>query len=94
LTLEQGFSNSVLEGRCPAEFSSNPDQKHLSKLIKVFRITIGWTYRLELNSAGQPPSRTEFEKPCSKVKKTGKKNFFHVPRTTEYLENVLIIKFC
>jgi len=35
----QGFSNSVLEGRCPAEFSSNPDQTHLSKLIKVFRIT-------------------------------------------------------
>jgi len=29
--------NSVLEGHCPAEFSSNPD--HLSKLIKDFRIT-------------------------------------------------------
>jgi len=28
-----------LEGHCPAEFSSNPDQTHLSKLIKVFRIT-------------------------------------------------------
>jgi len=25
----QGFSNLVLEGRCPAEFSSNPDQTHL-----------------------------------------------------------------
>jgi len=35
----QGFSNSVLEGRFPAEFSSNPDQTQLSKLIKVFRIS-------------------------------------------------------
>jgi len=24
-----GFSNAVLEGLCPAEFSSNPDQTHL-----------------------------------------------------------------
>jgi len=37
--LKQGFSNSVLEGHCPAEFSSNTDQTHRSKLIKVFRIT-------------------------------------------------------
>jgi len=29
LPLEQGFSNSVLESHCPAEFSSNPDQTHL-----------------------------------------------------------------
>jgi len=29
-TLTQCFSNSVLEGRCPAEFNSNnPDQTHL-----------------------------------------------------------------
>ncbi len=29
----------VLEGRCPAEFSSNPNQTHLNKLINVFKIT-------------------------------------------------------
>ncbi len=28
-----------LESRCPAEFSSNPNQTHLNKLINVFRIT-------------------------------------------------------
>ncbi len=30
---------SVLECRGPVEFSSNPNQTHLNKLIKVFRIT-------------------------------------------------------
>jgi len=35
----QGSSNLALEGQSPAEFSSNPDQTHLSKLIKDFRIT-------------------------------------------------------
>uniref|UniRef100_A0A673FM63 Si:ch211-149b19.2 n=1 Tax=Sinocyclocheilus rhinocerous TaxID=307959 RepID=A0A673FM63_9TELE len=30
-----GCPNSVLEGRCPAEFSSNPNQTHLKQLIKV-----------------------------------------------------------
>jgi len=38
VSLAQDFSNSVLEGRCPAEFISNPDQTHLSKLTNVFRI--------------------------------------------------------
>ncbi len=31
----QGSPSSVLEGRCPAEFSSNPNQIHLKQLIKV-----------------------------------------------------------
>ncbi len=31
----QGSSNLFLEGRCPAEFSSNPNQTHLKQLIKV-----------------------------------------------------------
>ncbi len=31
----QGSPSSVLEGRCPAEFSSNPNQTHLKQLIKV-----------------------------------------------------------
>ncbi len=33
--LEQGGPNSVLEGRCHAEFSSSPNQTHLKQLIKV-----------------------------------------------------------
>ncbi len=33
--LDQGSPSSVLEGRCPAEFSSNPNQTHLKQLIKV-----------------------------------------------------------
>ncbi len=32
----QGCPNSVLEGRCPAEFSSNPNQTHLKQLIKLY----------------------------------------------------------
>ncbi len=35
ILLEQGSPSSVLEGRCPAEFSSNPNQTHLKQLIKV-----------------------------------------------------------
>ncbi len=38
-TLDQGWATSVLEGRCPAEFSSNPNQTHLKQLINVFKIT-------------------------------------------------------
>ncbi len=37
--LEQGQATSVLEGQCPAEFSSNPNQAHMKKLINVFKIT-------------------------------------------------------
>ncbi len=33
--LNQGSPSSVLEGRCPAEFSSNPNQTHLKQLIKL-----------------------------------------------------------
>ncbi len=32
-TLKQGWATSVLEGHCPAEFRSNPNQIHLDKLI-------------------------------------------------------------
>ncbi len=39
LNLPYQGATSVLECRCPVEFSSNPNQKHLNKLIKVFRIT-------------------------------------------------------
>ncbi len=34
-----GVGNVGPEGRCPAEFSSIPNQTHLNKLIKVFRNT-------------------------------------------------------
>ncbi len=33
--IKQGSPSSVLEGRCPAEFSSNPNQTHLKQPIKV-----------------------------------------------------------
>ncbi len=37
----QGWGTLILEGRCPAEFSSNPNQTHLKQLIKVFRMQLG-----------------------------------------------------
>ncbi len=53
---------SQLEVHFPAEFSSNPNQSHLNKLIKVFRINRKlqageFLSRLELNSAGTWTSR-------------------------------------
>ncbi len=68
-SLIQGCPNSVLEGRCPAEFSSNPNQTHLKQLIKLLlgileaSMQMCWS-KLELNSAGHRPSRTEFGQPC------------------------------
>ncbi len=70
--LNQGSPNLFLEGRCPAEFSSNPNQTHLNQLIKVL-LSILETSRqvcwgkLELNSAGHRPSRTECGDPCFKL---------------------------
>jgi len=63
------FSNSVLEGRCPPEFSSNPDQNTLTCVFLVILKTLISLLRcvwsgLELNFAGQRPCRTDFEKPC------------------------------
>ncbi len=63
--LDQGSPSSVLEGQCPAEFSSNSNQTHLKLLIKV-SLGILETSRqvcwgkLELNSAGHRPSRIKF----------------------------------
>ncbi len=40
--LTLGSSNLILEGRCPAEFSSNPHQTHLKQLFfKPSQITCG-----------------------------------------------------
>ncbi len=39
--VEQGWATLILEGRVPAEFSSNPNQTHLNQLIKVFRMQLG-----------------------------------------------------
>ncbi len=55
--VDQGCPNSVLEGRCPAEFSSNPNQTHLKQLIKLLLGTLEASMqvcwgKLELNSAG------------------------------------------
>ncbi len=36
--LDQGSSNLDLESHFPAEFSCNPNQTHLSMLIRVFKI--------------------------------------------------------
>ncbi len=69
--LSQGSPNLFLEGRCPAEFSSNLNQTHLKQLMELFLGILGtskqvcWS-KLELNSAGHRPSRTEFGDPCSK----------------------------
>ncbi len=59
----------------PAEFSSNPNQTHLKQLIKVLTgiletsRQVCWG-KLELNSAGHRPSRTEFDDPCLTLTKT------------------------
>ncbi len=55
--LHQGSPDSVLEGRCPAEFNSNPNQTNLNQLIKLLLgietpRQVCWG-KLELNSAGQ-----------------------------------------
>ncbi len=51
----------------PAEFSSNPNQTHLTQLMKVFRMHGGLLLQgfsgLELNSAGEWPSRITFPSP-------------------------------
>ncbi len=57
--LDQGSPNLFLEGRCPAEFSSNPNQTHLKQLIKVLLgiletlRQVCWA-KLKLTSAGPP----------------------------------------
>jgi len=40
--LEEGFLTLALEVHFPAKFCFNPDQIHLDKLTKVFRITRRW----------------------------------------------------
>ncbi len=70
--LGQGSSNLILEGRCPAEFSSNLPQHTCldvwsipsKTLISFFRcVWLG----LELNSAGHRPSKTELGDPWSRL---------------------------
>ncbi len=54
--LHQGSPDSVLEGQCPAEFSSNPNQTNLDQLIKAGIETprqVCWG-KLELNKFGDP----------------------------------------
>ncbi len=75
-TIGQGCPNLVLEGRCPAEFSSNPSYTHLNQLIKLFLgiLETSWQVcwgKLELNSARHRPSRTEFGHPCYRLSGLG-----------------------
>ncbi len=68
--LVQGCPNLVLEGRCPAEFSSNLPQHTCREVSSVpSESLISW-FRcvwlgLDLNFAGHRPSRTEFGHPWS-----------------------------
>ncbi len=68
--LYQGSSNLILEGRCPAEFSSNLPQHTCLEVSSIPSKTLISCFRcvwlgLELNSAGHRPSRTELGDPWS-----------------------------
>ncbi len=57
--LDQGSSNLILEGRCPAEFSSNLPQHTCMEVSSIASKTLISCFRcvwlgLELNSAGTP----------------------------------------
>ncbi len=71
MTLKQGYSNLAREIHFPAEFSSNPNQTHLSMLINVFRIIrksqVGeFDQGLELNSAGSGSREPDLSIPALK----------------------------
>lgn len=66
-----GCPNSILEVYCPVEFGSNFPQHtclEVSNMPSEALITLFWCVwlGLELNSAGNWPSRTEYGQPCSK----------------------------
>ncbi len=67
--LQQGSPDTVLEGRCPAEFSSSPNQTHLKQLIKVLlgiletSREVCWG-KLELNSTGHRPPGSSLVTPA------------------------------
>ncbi len=76
--LDQGSSNLILEGRCPAEFSSNLPQHTCLEvwsipktLISCFRcVWLG----LELNSAGTPALQDQtWWPPALDIKESHKK---------------------
>ncbi len=69
--LDQGSSNLILEGRCPAEFSSNLPQHTCLEVWSIPSKTLISCFRcvwlgLELNSAGHRPSRTELGDPWTR----------------------------
>ncbi len=72
-SIDQGSPNLFLQGQCPAEFSSNPNQTHLKQLIKVLlgiletSRQVCWG-KLELNSAGVL-SRIKFDDPWYRLRK-------------------------
>ncbi len=68
--LYQGWWTSVLESRSSAEFCFNPNQTHLNKLIKAWRVTRKlqageFLLGLKLNSAGLRLSWTGVYRPWS-----------------------------
>ncbi len=70
--LEQGSPHSVLEGRCPAEFSSNLPQHTCLEVSSIPRKSLISCFRcvwlgLELNSAGHRPSRNKCGDPCARA---------------------------
>ncbi len=72
MCVDQGWRTSVLESLSPAEFCFNPNQTHLNKLIKAWRVTRKrqageFLLGLELNSAGLRLSRTGVRHPWCRL---------------------------
>ncbi len=70
--LEQGSLHSVLEGRGPAEFSSNLPQHTCLEVSSILSKTLNSWFScvwlgLELNSAGYWPSRNKFGDPWPRI---------------------------
>ncbi len=64
--IKQGWGTLILEGRCPAEFSSNPNQTHLNQLIKVWRMQLGIFSQGFSGFSGEWPSRINVPHPWYK----------------------------
>ncbi len=74
--VKQGSSNLFLEGRWPAEFSSNLPQHTCLEVSSIPSKTLISCFRcvwlgLELNSARHRPSRTELGDPWCKALRSG-----------------------
>ncbi len=89
-----GLGNFGPGGHCPAEFSSNPNQTYLNKLINVFKTTRklqAGLLGLELNSAGQWTFRTEVAQPWSRRICKIKLNLHWHPRDSIFVKIFFLI---